>query len=334
MHVPHLFAPRLGYACLRAALLAGVAAAAFPSSAVSDPPPGARVVFTFSVPSPRDVGIGFDSVWVTEGPSRRVTRIDPQTNTVSAVIPTPVNTTDITFGAGSVWVSSLPSNAVLRIDPTTNAIVAMIPSGGLAPEGIAYFDGYVWVANHHGSPTGSIAKIDPATDTVLDVIPLGTAQFTGGPTEVAAGAGSVWTGVPNLGAVARIDPTSDQVVATIPVNGVCAALETTDTAVWVAGGIGPGCSPGITKLDPATNQVIGDKINAGGPVSGLGLGLGSLWFGAPISDFLGRIDPSTDAVVGQLKLPGSPNSGHTPTGFDSVWVGDSADSLLFRVEPE
>jgi virginiamycin B lyase len=333
MYVPHLFSPRRGYAYGCAALLVIVTASAFPSAAAGDPPPGAHVVYTFSVPSPLDVGTGFDSVWVTEGPSRRVTRIDPSTNSVSAVIPTPVNAFGVTFGAGSVWVSSPPSNSVLRIDPATNAVVAIIPSGGLLPGGIAYFDGYVWVANHHGSPTGSIAKIDPVTNSVVDVIPVGAAQFTAGPADVAGGAGSLWTGVPNLGAVVRIDPATDQVVATIPVNGVCAAIVATDTAVWVAGGSRRGCSPGIKKLDPTTNQVVGDKINAGGSVLGLGLGFGSLWFGTRTSDFLGRIDPSTDAIVGQLKLPGS-DSAHTPTGFGSVWVGDFADNLLFRVEPE
>jgi streptogramin lyase len=301
----------------------------------SGPPPGARLIATLSVASPIDVAVGFDAVWVTGGPTRTVSRIDPLTNTVSTVIQTPLSATFVAVGAGAVWVSSFPGNAVMKIDPDTDAITAIIPSGGLAPQGIAVFDGYVWVANHHGNPTGSIAKIDPATNQVVDVIPVGAAQFTGGPGDLAGGAGSLWTGVPNLGAVVRLDPSTDEVLATIPVSGACGDLEATDTAVWIAGGRGPGgCSPGITKLDPATDAVVGDKINAGGNVNGLGFGFGSLWYGAPISDFLGRVDPDTDAVVGQLKLPGPANSGDVPTGFGSVWAGDSQDQLLFRVEPQ
>jgi virginiamycin B lyase len=319
-----------------AAILGVVLAAALASASAghSDPPSGGHVSFSLSVPSPRDIAVGFDSVWVTNGPSRQVTRIDPQTNHVSAVISTPVNATSVTTGAGAVWVSSFPSNVVLRIDPSTNAVTATIPSGGLGPEGIAFADGYVWVANHHGAPTGSIAKIDPATNAVVDVIALGAAQFTGGPSALTAGAGSLWAGVPNLDALARIDPATDQLLTTIPIKGACGDIEATDTAVWIAGGEGPGCSPGITKLDPATNRVDGDKINAGGPVNGVGFGLGSLWYGATQSDFLGRVDPITDEVVGQLKLPGPPDSLDVPTGFGSIWVGDSIDNLLLRIDPD
>jgi virginiamycin B lyase len=318
-------------AVLLTAVVAAVCASV--SAADSDPPPGGHVSSILSVPSSRDVAIGFGSVWVTNGPARRVTRVDPLTNSISAVVPTPVNATYVTVGGGAVWVSSFPSNVVLRIDPSTDAVTAMIPSGGLGPEGIAFADGYVWVANHHGAPTGSIAKIDPATNAVVDVIALGAAEFTGGPQALAAGAGSLWSGIPNLDAVARIDPATDQVLTTIPVKGACGDIEATDTAVWVAGGTGPGCSPGLRKIDPTTNGTVGDKINAGGPLDGLGLGLGSLWYGATQSDFLGRVDPLTDTVVGQLKLPGAGDSLDTPTGYGSVWVGDSADNSLLRIDP-
>ena len=102
----------------------------------------------------------------------------------------------LAFGANAVWAASFATDAVVRIGPAANAVVDAFPSGGLGPEGIAFGDGYVWVANHHGDPTRSVAKIDPATDTVIDVIAVGAVSPAGGPSFLAAVPGSVWAGVP------------------------------------------------------------------------------------------------------------------------------------------
>ncbi len=319
----------IGLPLLAGLALALLAGAAGPAKA--DLPSGATIVASIPVSTPRDVTAGFGSIWVANGPSRTVTRIDPTTDTVTAVIAVPDPASVLAVGAGSVWVSSFPGNSIARIDPTTNAVLAKISSGGLGPIGITFFDGFVWVANHHGNPTGSIAKIDPATMQIVDLIPVGAAQFEAGPSLVAAGAGSLWVGVPNLTAVVRVDPAVDSIAATIPVKGACGAIVATDTAVWVAGAGGPGCLPGITRVNPATNTVT-DRFNAGGQTGPLALGSGSLWYGTLTSNFLGRVDPTTDTIVGQLKLPGPADKGAT-VAFGSVWASDSEDGLLFRVQP-
>jgi YVTN family beta-propeller protein len=274
---------------------------------------------------------GFGSIWVANGPSRTVTRIDPITDTATAVIAVPDPASVMTTGAGSVWVTSFPGNTVTRIDPATNTVLATIPSGGLGPIGITFFDGHVWVANHNGNPTGSLAKIDPATMTVVDVIPVGAARFDSGPVWLAAAAGSLWTGVPNLAAVVRIDPTTDTIAATIPDQGVCGSIVATDSAVWVAGGGGPGCLPGITRIDPATNTIV-VRFNAGGQTGPLALGAGSLWYGTLKSNLLGRADTTTDAIIGGLKLPGPADKGLT-VAYGAVWATDSENNLLYRIQP-
>ena len=149
-----------------------------------------------------------------------------------------------------------------------------------APIGLAVTPGAVWVANHWAKPgdrTGSAMRIDPATNTIVDTIPLGAAPFDG-PKFVAAAAGSIWVGVPNLEAVVRLSTATDDVQATIPDKGSCSGIAATDAAVWVAGGNGPGCAPGVTRIDPATNKVVGGKLNAGGNVADVAVGLGSVWF--------------------------------------------------------
>jgi hypothetical protein len=113
--------------------------------------------------------------------------------------------------------------------------------------------------------------------SVVDVIPIGSLSFAG-PNWLAAGAGSIWTDVPNINAVVRIDPTTDTVLATIPDKGACGALAASATAVWIAGSGGPGC--------PNSNTVTG-KLNAGGQTDSLALDDNTLWYGTSINNFLG-----------------------------------------------
>jgi streptogramin lyase len=301
------------------------------AAARADLPSGGTLAATIPISTPRDVTNGFGSIWVSNGPSRTLTRIDPTTNAVTAVIQVPDPASVLAVGAGAVWVTSVPGNTVTRIDPATNTAtgtISLAPSG-LAPVGITVAYGYVWVANHDGQPTTSVAKIDPGTLAIVDVIPVGSESFAG-PNWMSAGAGSIWTDVPNLNAVVRIDPGTDTVVATIPDKGVCGALAASDTAVWVAGGGGPGCLPGITRIDPSTNTVTA-SLNAGGQTDALALGLGTLWYGTSISNFLGRVETTTANIVGQLKLPGAAFGLTAAYGY--VWATDRDDGLLLKIQP-
>jgi streptogramin lyase len=317
----------------RATLIATLVVALLATAAIAhaDLPPGGTLVATIPMTTPRDVESGFGSIWVANGPSRTVTRIDPTTDAMLAVIPVPDPASVLAAGAGAIWVTSLPGDTVTRIDPTTNAAtgsVSLAPSG-LGPVGITVDDGYVWVANHDGNPTGSVAKIDPAAMSIVDVIPVGSQSFAG-PNWLAVGDGSIWTDVPNLNAVVRINPTTDAIVATIPDKGVCGALAVSDTAVWVAGGGGPGCLPGITRIDPNSNTVTG-MLNAGGQTDSLALRGGTLWYGTSISNFLGRVDATRNTIIGQLKLPGAAFG--LTAAFDYVWSTDRDDGLLLKVQP-
>ena len=326
-----------GHVVARLIRNAGVAAmlvsVAFATGTVAraDAPPGGTTAATIPVSTPRDVESGFGSIWVANGPSRTVTRIDPTTDAVVALIPVPNPASVLAAGAGAIWLTSFPGNSLTRIDPTTNTAtgtVSLAPSG-LGPVGITVYKGYVWVANHQGNPTGSLAKIDPATMNVVDIIPIGDQSFAG-PNWLAAAAGSIWTDVPNINAVVRIDPTTDAVLATIPDKGVCGALAAGDSAVWVAGGGGPGCLPGITRIDPMSNTVTG-MLNAGGQTNSLALDDNTLWYGTSISNFLGRVDTDSSTIVGQLKLPGAAFGLTAAYGY--VWATDPQDGLLLKVQP-
>jgi YVTN family beta-propeller protein len=288
------------------------------------------VAATIAVGTPRDVMAAFGSIWVSDGKGATITRIDPATNKVQAVIATPGPASVLANGGGAVWVTSYPGNSLTRIDPATNTVARSVSlaDAGAGPIGVTFSAGALWVADHDGTPTTSIAKVDPATMKVVQVIPVGHGADSG-PTWVATGAGSIWTNVQNIDSVVRIDPTTGRILATIPDGGSCAMVVASDTAVWAAGGGGDGCSPGILHIDPATNAVAG-TTDPQDSVAPLALGPTGLWFGT-VSGALGRVDPATQQVVGRLALPGSPFG--ATIGFGDVWLTDTEDGQVFRIHP-
>ena len=303
-------------------------AAARPGAA----PHSATLAANIPVSTPRDVKAAFGSIWVAGGPSSTVTRIDPATHKVIAVIKVPNPASVLAVGAGAIWLTSFPGNSVTRIDPRTNTARDTISPGGLGPVGITFYDGYVWVANHDGEPTASVAKIDPRRTPmrVVDLIAVGHGSDAG-PNWIAGAAGSLWVSVPNLSAVVRIDPHSDSIVKTIRVKGVCGELVATPTAVWVAGGGGPGCFPAVTRIDPASNTVTHTSSTPATRPTRSRSAPGALWYGTTTTNVLGRIDPSTDRILGKLTLPG-PSFGAI-AAYGSVWITDSEDNRLFQVRP-
>ncbi len=259
-----------------------------------------------------------------------VARVDPATDQVVDAIAVGQSPFAIAAGNGSIWVTNVADNAVSRIDPATDTVVATIPVG-LLPIGIAATPGAVWVANHHGNPATSVSRIEPTTNTVVATITsLTWPQFFGGPSHMAVGAGSLWVDVNDAHAVARIDPTTNAITAMVTVKGVAGGIAASDTGVWVSGGLD---HPGVTRIDPTTDTVVDDKINAGGFTAGVALGFGSVWFATPQTNFLDRADLTSDTVTGQLRLAGAfPTS--VATGLDAVWVADPQNGLLLRVQPD
>ncbi len=83
-----------------------------------------RVLATIELPfMPRTVAAGEEGVWISAPLDDRVLQIDPETNAISAAIPTGRGTSGVAAGAGSVWVTSTLDGTVLRIDPRTAEVV-------------------------------------------------------------------------------------------------------------------------------------------------------------------------------------------------------------------
>ena len=304
-----------------------------PSGSVQSTPPADLV--TIPMTSPRDVLFAFGSVWVAGGPAKTVTRLDPATNAVQAIVTVPDPASVLASSDDAIWLTSYPGNSLTRIDPVADratGTVSLAPAGQ-GPIGVTVYDGFVWVANHDGSPTTSVAKIDPATLKVMDVIPAGTGD-SAGPTWISSGAGSLWVDVPNSDAVMRIDPATDTVTATIADTGVCTSLAATDAAVWVASSEGDGCTGGVIEIDPSMNQVVA-HLNSGDGTGPLALSDGSVWFGTDPSGYLGLIDrrlghrdPAGQAAGPGVRVGGRRRLrvGHRPSGQRPVQAPDALNA--------
>jgi len=94
--------------------------------------------------TPTGIAFGAGAIWVANTGDDSVTRIDPGTN---AALPIRVGDepTAVTVGGGSVWVANTSAGTISRIDPTTQRVVRTIDVGN-APGGIAYANGFLWVA--------------------------------------------------------------------------------------------------------------------------------------------------------------------------------------------
>jgi DNA-binding beta-propeller fold protein YncE len=75
-------------------------------------------------PYPIRLTVGAGAVWVLNGNTGTVTRVDPALNAVTATSSRiSLDPTRIAAGAIAVWVADSADDAVQRIDPTTSRVV-------------------------------------------------------------------------------------------------------------------------------------------------------------------------------------------------------------------
>ena len=124
-------------------------------------------------------------MWVVNSRDGTVSRIDPATNSVAALVPVGAEPGAVA-AAGSVWVTVASAADIVQIDPATSGIVRRIPVRS-RPRGIAAAGGDAWftaraVAGSHTGGTITIigedvpSTLDPAESAEelhgLDHVPL------------------------------------------------------------------------------------------------------------------------------------------------------------------
>ena len=151
----------------------------------------------------------FGSIWIGEGTTHSVVRVDPTKMTIVArVTGLSADGSLLTIGSGfgSIWAhaNAAGSSGILyRIDPATNKIIATIAVGdpnhstGYGGTVIAFSDNAVWTAD--SSPT--ITRVDPTTNKVVAVESIELSS----PEWIAFGSSSLWVRNQTIRAVQRYD---------------------------------------------------------------------------------------------------------------------------------
>jgi YVTN family beta-propeller protein len=276
------------------------------------------------------------AIWVHDGPSGTVTRIDPATDSVVAQLA--IGGTDVgavAIDQQAVWVAEASTGVVSRIDPERNQVTATVP----LPPGSALLTvspGAVWVVN---VPNNTVTKIDEQTNRV--VATLSTPPL---PIGVTFGAGSVWICSRQGGAAAvtRLDPQTNQIQAQIDVskdrggkdrglqcNG---DLQVTAQGVWapIFDTLSPLGQHLLERIDPVTNKVT-DLISLEADMNpSIAADDRGVW-GCDPTIGLFRVDPQTRQVVAEVRLTGGDS---LALGAGSLWLTRTSDNSVVRITPD
>ncbi len=208
---------------------------------------------------------GFGSLWIPSCGDHNIVRVDAHTGKLQArIAASPADDEGgIAVGDGSVWVVTSKDGVLARIDPVTNTVRASIriPAGSFNP---AFANGSVWITSNAGE---SLIRVDSATNKVVSETPVGPK-----PRFLTVGEGSIWVLNQGDGTVARVDAATGKrtalIAAAIPGEGGEIAFG--GGAVWATMIGHP-----ITRIDPKTNEVVGQWQGKGG--DSIRAGHESLW---------------------------------------------------------
>jgi class 3 adenylate cyclase/DNA-binding beta-propeller fold protein YncE len=280
------------------------------------PPPLNPGGSLFPGPGPRSIATGEGSIWVTNGGSDSVLRVDPISGH-ARVIPIPGGPVDVTVGQRGVWVVSANGD-LTRIDPGTNETTTTdISEGAPIPIDVTVDDDSVYVASIECQcvpPNTRVAKVDASSGSVA-VIPAPAHPEAVG-VAVLVLDGSLW--ITAGSEVWQVDPATGKVLKRVGIELSPRDLvaDRDGSSIWVSaagsgrqvgwaieieastGGIinrqPVGCCPGaiavgegyiwVTNSRDGTieriSEVSGDvapPISVGRGVDGIAVGQGGVW---------------------------------------------------------
>ncbi len=261
-----------------------------------------------------------EAEWVSNAPKNTVHRMDPKSNTVTAVIAVGKKPcSGLAAGFGSIWVPNCGDKTISRIDIKTNQVVATLPIGPAVSEGgIAASSDAVWLVTDE---KGILSRIDPATNTVIAevTVPVNSAG-------VVYGEGAVWVTSPDSNMLTGIDPKSNKAIHSVEVGPKPRFVTTGAGSVWTLNQ-GDGT---VSRVDAKSGKLIAN-IEVGVPGTGgeIAFGAGHVWatvFEIPIS----QIDPATNKVVKQWFGPGGDS---IRIAHGSVWLSNLRAGNVWRFSP-
>ena len=197
-----------------------------------------------------------------------------------------------------------------------------IPLPDVSPSDIAVGEGAVWVAN---GPDNAVIRVSPDANEVVDTI--GTNRCNGYDAAIAVGGGAVWF-VCSIG-IAQIDPGSNEAhpfryLGLVP-RGITFGLD----AVWVSN-----ADNTVSRISPRTHQV--DTLTVAHDPRGLDTGYGATWVSAFGADAISRLaaTPEDGSRIGSESIPVGDGPVDVAVGAGGVWVANSRDGTVSRIDPE
>jgi DNA-binding beta-propeller fold protein YncE len=164
-----------------------------------------------------DLAVGRDAVWVSNGASGTVTRVDPVSDrALGPAIRTGRFPTAVAVGSHDVWVVNSGDGTLARVDPRENLVVGRRVPVGRDPQDVAIGFGSVWVANRGD---GTLSRVDERTGR-----PQGSIRVGGAPTALAVTVEALVVLDSQRGRVLRIDPNTRRLTDVVRVGGFPTAL--------------------------------------------------------------------------------------------------------------
>jgi DNA-binding beta-propeller fold protein YncE len=199
------------------------------------------------------------------------------------------------------------------------------------PFRVASGEGFVWVLNRAPRPCTrarpcTVSRIDPDTNRVLGKpVPLPADAW-----DLAVGLGSVWV-TQFDGRLIRMDARTGRISARISARPLYFGSVVTVGGgfVWTGNDDERNARGSVSKIDPATNRVVGSVTGLGSPQS-IAYGRGALWV-ADHAGWLVKVDPGTLAVAARRRLDFGPHG--VVATRRAVYVADAHGRRLLEADP-
>jgi peptide/nickel transport system substrate-binding protein len=148
------------------------------------------------------------------------------------------------------------------------------------------------------------------------------------PSDVAAGAASLWVTSRDEQTVSRVDPETGEVRQTIHVSSGATAVAADERGVWVANSL----AGTVSRVDPRTDTVV-QTITLHGTPSAIALGRGAVWIANKDRSTVSRLNARTGVLAGRA-VPVGPSTTALALAADSLWVADEERGAVLRIDPK
>ena len=260
-----------------------------------------------------------DSVWPISYDNGTISKVDPASNKIAAVVDLGAGAASALAVDGDVWVAGYgqSESALYQVDAASATLTATHQAGELCCD-LSSGEGSLWAVN----PAGSAVEIDLATGKTVQTIPIVVDRNAH--INAVYADGLLWF-ASDTTALSRLDPQSG-VIDQFDVGGGVPFLAR-DGLLW-------GASPTTVWAVDGDGQVV-EHIDLSRSIEVISLEVhgSDVWAGIRHPGHVGavqQIDRSSARVLNEFHVD---IPARMVIGFGSLWVTDSGSNKLYRIGP-